>query len=302
MLAAGGVFLIRSSSTLTILDKLNDQFHLQNQKTRPLALKDVQKVIVYKDAEITLWKNCDDHFQLASSRTLIRSREEYDIHKKVSHIPFLIQSLMQTEEGKSQLEKVKHDLEKILDENKLSVAHQTVIKKSKEFLITGKDFEKYIISVRALLERSCKRAAEIHWEALQELSKTWDNLHQLQWDKTRIVVVGPPGPRNGFLNMQHWKQLYKEAGIKKPMNMWLYYFESQPGQVVDIKTDVIEKFLATWEANKMFGQSFRNDPRAMGKDILGKYAKTKKCRLFSAKEARKKISDLREQHCPYHKI
>lgn len=280
-IGVGGIFLKANHSTL---HKINGQFSASHKEASKRALASIDKVIVYACGSASLWQNENAGFALVKNTPIIRQDDEYDVTKKVSHIPILIQTLLTLPDKGKELMNLRLDLESLGRDTTLTqnVTHQKIIDKSLRFLSeilpglkqinSRKATRNYINSVKQELKDECKHAAEIQLHFLHKIIQDWAQAYSIDWKKSRIIVAGTHGPRKDMIEMQYLCKLFEHAKIKNPEDDWIYYAELLPHHLnkLDIKNDLIEQFLGGMEVNKSYGKSVWGNKKAMTRDILGK--------------------------------
>lgn len=264
------------------------------------ALKEVNTVTVYKNGQLTLWEKSNGDFNLKATKKIITS--DYNLLKSISHIPVLIRLLTIPRNAQQKLEinDLYTEIKKIRGHLSISTpdysVQHTILASSEKFLSIAlnsnikceeawqENLHQYTHGLDDALDHNCRRATEIQLTELHATMERWRGMHLIN-TMDRTLVVGTHGPRECLIEMQYFREWYLQMrGIKNAENRILYYVETLPNMLakIDIKQDLIERFLAAAELNKSLGKVVKNgNDQTMSKDVLGYYAPAIMSTLFA---------------------
>ncbi len=275
------------------LAELNQQFLATHQSASVAALKDVQTVMVFKCGVLSLWKNNGrDMVEIASKEV---TPPAYHALKSVCHAPLICIGSLKSENASAETwielcERLEHSLRSVdtqrVDvhsrENMAAILQHSVIcikqlQNCARWSLHDKEVRGILTQYQRRIDANIKilsaAATELQLSSLHEIIQQWITTQEIDLTKNRVLLVAPHGPRKGFIEMQYFVDLYKRQSkeIDEPIeDNYIYYIEmlgSQMGEV-DVKTCLIEEFLAREEQNKTVARWMLGDPLGMQQDVL----------------------------------
>ena len=127
------------------------------------------------------------------------------------------------------------------------------------------------------------KATEIQLSTLHTIVRQWQEQHQFDVARSRIIIVSPHGPRIGRIETQYFTRWCEEKlGISNIEDNMLYSIECLPWlfDALDVKS-LIDQFLMGSELNKTIGEEILGDRMKMFRDILESHGKPTLDNLFS---------------------
>lgn len=247
--------------------------------------------------ELSLWKrNVDNQFIKVESAILLQDR--YTHLKQIAHIPMTIQMLIKNiQMGKMTTREARADICKLIQlfreilrgidtiyNESDAKPQQLILQKSirlLDFMLVHiqkmaaikTQFAHYLMEIKNALDHNLSGGAHDQIHDIDQYIEKWQLKQASILCKTRVLIVGPHGPRKGRIDMQYYAQLYHQLcglPLHEVKNNYVYHIEMLPQQVkdVDIKKDLIERFLMGAELNKTIGKSMLNNRFGMFSDVL----------------------------------
>lgn len=237
-------------------------------------LKPIKSIVIFKGGELSLWhKNASSNNYIKSFSRKVTSRQ-YDNVKQVSHIPFLIQTLLipndikdadVLKQKKAELQKIHSQIAEISKTMELSSEEtknqQVILQKSKEFLEMllahpedveiniQAEIEKFFANIKPALEYNKRLGAKIQLSRMDEIMNIMRSKESFDLNETQVIIVGPQAPRKGFIEKQYFVSLYEQEGAEVSH---IHYAEYLPRDIagIDIENDLIDKFLMQAESDQ----------------------------------------------------
>lgn len=305
----GGSFL---DAKVTVLEKLDYQFLQQHQQLARAELKAINHVIVLKQGVLSLWKENNNAWTQIAVNKVNDKGDKYHLLKTTAHLPFIIKNIISNVKSLAGLRLVlgelQQDLIKLLQENPdIPKDAEKIVKHSMEYIASllkddaHKSIEDYIAYLKPYINNNGQQATILQMKSFNDINQEWMKKHNINLKSTRVIIVGPHGPRDGMIEKEYYKGLYKSViGIADAENDRVYYAEMLPDHInqLDIKRDLIEKFLGAAEHNKSYGLLYSNDRKAMFRDVLASHAPLALMGLF-AKKSQCPIKLIRETVARY---
>ncbi|STX30223.1 Uncharacterised protein [Legionella beliardensis] len=265
--------------------------------------KAIDYVLVYIGNDLSLWqKNNENQYKKIKNATTPAAQGQYTRLKQISHIPLTIQALIknyrksdETEEKfvnqlsqmHAKLNTILASIEKVLMNKGLIATQQAILEKSINLLAAlikqpepaqaKQLLAAYLASLGPYLKQNMLDSTKAQVHEIDQLLEGWGLKNTSVLKNTRVLVVGPHGPRQGQVDMQYYTKLYQTVGEQQPddiENNYLYYIEMLPWQMqnLDIEKHLIQNFLMGSEYNKTIGKKVLNNRYGMFRDILEKSA------------------------------
>jgi len=252
-------------------------------------------VIVYSNSSLSLWQHAGSgQYKQLETAPSPAKEEPYILLKTLSHISVWLSITLQSMAAqKLWLAKTNPELNKIhtslntlknlgnqqlkphlpVMDYTLSVIQQAkTCQQATEIVQLQQD---YLQQSKACNEHYSRLATRIQLQGLHKIVETWRTQRMLNLHRSRVMIVGPHGPRDQLIEKQYFHDMYVRAGIAdgEHNNGHLVYVEMLPEQLQDIDiASLITSFLGRHQINKLIGKELLNDEQAMFNDVLGKYA------------------------------
>jgi hypothetical protein len=273
----------------------------------------VKTVLVLKDGAISLWKNENTQVTRIDSQLVIQ--KYYTRIKEVTHIPYLVHAILQelsaknASEIKDKLTKVKDKLNILLNEIDDTHANLILMKSIELLPLLMKNLDhpenlttlmkRYLASLELVTQSNGEHATHNQLkDNLDKIVNQWIKKHNIDMLASRILIVGPHGPKEGSVEMQYWKAWYQNSlGLNHAENDKYYYIPllSKHLQDVDIARDLIQEHLANEEMNKTVGVARHNNSKMMSRDLMERHGLTVLSKLFPPKKSQCPIAYVREK-------
>ncbi|WP_131781521.1 hypothetical protein [Legionella gresilensis] len=291
-----------SKSVEVSLEELNKQFLINHHKAAQACSKKITQVIVNLSGKLSLWVKQGNQFVLKKEVTIPSPQGFYSRVKQISHIPLLIlehvkqlnEGLIEIKEFKKAMKDINNKLSVIL-ENLTNIFNPETIETQRKILTETRNFvlvviddnnihqisqktENYFSKIKYLLDKNIHFGGEAIIKELDHQIDKWSLKNNLQLLHTRVLVVGPQGPRDGEPMIQYFESLfnkYLSNSTAKVLNAKrVYYVETLPKLMnkINIEEDLIKDFLLGEEFNKLMGNQVLSNSNALFKNILGKPA------------------------------
>lgn len=308
---------------------INKDFLDEHELAAKLSLLTIDHVIIYVEGDLKLWQRAEgSNFKEIASIASAAKGRLYKILKEVGHIPVLLTSMIEPIiKGLCNLQHKKNALDVLSVELK-AIYKQTyplltqlgneidmsiiigaielleIIKTQPFTQIELKNLLKtYLNKIKPTIGLISRMATNIQLTSCNDIVMEWLKHVSLDLEKTRVLVVGTHGPRNGLIEMQYFESLYLTRGLKDVEDDKVYYVESLLSHIakINIKEDLIEGFLAGSEINKNIGDLILDDSKGMFQDVLHAYAPSVLEHLFETEQQKSdSVSQTKKVSCPYH--
>ncbi|MDI1352264.1 MAG: hypothetical protein PSV35_05765, partial [bacterium] len=223
------------------------------------SLAAVEHVIIYVNGNLSLLrKNGEQNFSEVEKVVTPALEEEYDLLKTLSHISVWLNVIFQSilddqellENYEGNLNKIKNHLEelKTLNDQRiktklaninqiLSVINQTL--SSKNLADICQIYNQYLSLSRVINEAYSGQATQLQINGLHEIINHWQLKEQIQWEKTRVLIVITQGPREDLIEKQYFIDLYEKNGIPEAekTSRHVICVEMLPEQIATVSQD-----------------------------------------------------------------
>ena len=286
-----------------LLDGLNGKFLSKHKIASHYKHSKIDTVVVYLGNELSLWKKNNLNNYIKTDVIVTPSQNgRYTRLKQICHIPLTVQSIIKEyknngltpEELQIQIGELKNsveiiysslDKEKIFEEGEESNRQRKILGDLLSLLTdllslpVPKDASQlYMLclsSIKEDMQVNIEQAASAQVLEIDNKVSEWGLKNHSVLKNSRVLIVGPHGPRLGRVDMQYFISLYHkicEIDKSEVKNNKLYYVEMLPWQMegINIKKDLIENFLMGSELNKSIGKKVLNNRYGMFRDILEK--------------------------------
>lgn len=178
---------------------------------------------------------------------------------------------------------------KLVIEKTLSALEQAIL--CSELEQVQELYRNYLKWVHDVNIEYAKEATELQLTGLDTIITAWQDKYAVDLNASRVLIVGPHGPREGLIEKQFFQNMYLHHGGKgaEKDNQHVIYVEMLPEQMGTIAIPtLIKNFLGGHQINKTIGRDMLGDEYAMFKDVLASYAGPILDKLHHRKDA-----------CPY---
>ncbi|STX51759.1 Uncharacterised protein [Legionella busanensis] len=280
------------------LEELNKQFLINHHKAAQASRKEIKQVIVNLSGKLSLWVKQDNQFVQKDSAIIPSPQGVYSRVKQISHIPLLIleyvkqlnEGLIEVSEFKKMMKDIDDrlplilkELPSIFNDEIIEIQRKILIETQYFILIAINDYNveqlsqkttDYFNKINYFLDKNIDLGGEAIINELDHQINKWHLKNKIQLMHTRVVIVGPQGPRDGEPMIQYFEGLFNQYLSNSTANFLsskrVYYFELLPKLMskLNIKDDLIQDFLFGEEFNKLIANQVLFNSNALFKNIL----------------------------------
>ncbi len=250
---------------------------------------------MYLNGELHLWqKSSSNGYEEVDKRISPALMDPYVLHKtlihKMTQLMMILDALIKKEISWAnmyqQLNLVDTELKELLSclaKDNMELPYLDLLNPSIALILQAKAcssqeslkqmLDKYFCIMQPVIARYSKKSTDIQLAGLHKVMELWVSDYYLRWDTSRVLIVGPQGPREGMIEKQYFEDCYKKnvPAAVEPVER-IIYVESPPDLMSSIKIPTLIENLGKHLLNRSIGLFALGNVNAMNKDVLAPYA------------------------------
>lgn len=274
--------------------KANQNFLHTHEFLAKHTLKDIQHIVIFLNGKLHLWKQDTPGYYVEIDQVVSPATEDaYNLRKTLIHKSAelniiwisLNQNIIGLETMQEEITRIGIELENLaytleLPDNIHQKPLLDMITPSQEAIFQAKscctrqDVVKiqaaYLQAIKPIIKSYGMESTKIQLHGLNNCMKKWSSGYDMALETSRIIVVGGKGPREGMIEIQYFKNCYKN--YPENPDEYIRYCESPTSSISTVNIPHLIEEWAKERLNQYIALDMLGDIKGMNKDVLASYA------------------------------